>query len=309
MATITKSRTSGGLFANNYRLGLLIYQIILGFFLVVLAAIIIVPLLYVFAVSFTDPMVYDPNKFVLWPERWSIDAYRYLLAGRGFMLSLSASVFITFVGTPLTLMVTATFAYVLSKPRLPGRKPLLMMVLFTMLFSPGMIPAYLLIRSLGLIDSWWALILPGLTNAWSLLVMKSFYQTIPTELEDAAKIDGCSDMGVFFRIVLPLSTAALAAFTLFFAVGYWNIYFSAIIYLNDASKWPLQVMLQQMVIASNASRFLDSAAVTQLQLQRAIPPETVKMAAVVIVTAPIVVVYPFLQKHFAKGVLIGSVKE
>ncbi|MCL5996606.1 MAG: carbohydrate ABC transporter permease [Chloroflexi bacterium] len=295
-------------YKSRYRARETVFQVILGILLSAIAAVMILPMVYVVAVSFTDATIYVPNQLTFWPSKWSLDAYRYILAGPGFTNALKASLFLTIVGTPLNLMVTAGFAYALSKPELPGRRVLLALVLFTMLFSAGLIPGYLLVRGLGLLDTWWAIILPGIADAWSLLVFKSFFQSIPRELEDAARIDGCNDLVIFWRIVLPLSKAPLATFGLFFAVGYWNTYFSAIIYIKDATMWPLQVMLQQVVLTAAASRFLSSEAVAQLQLMQALPQETVKMATVVIVTAPILLVYPFLQGYFAKGVLLGSIK-
>lgn len=286
-----------------------LYQYIICGLLLLIALSMILPFLYVVSVSFTDSSVYQKNELILWPEKWSTYAYQYILMGHGFQDALKSSLFITLVGTPLALLVSSTMAYMLSKRELPGRKVMLMLVLFTLLFSPGLIPNYLIVRGLGLVDSWWSLILPAVTNAWTLLVMKSFYQNLPKELEESAKIDGCNDLQVFTRIVLPLSKAPLAAFGLFFAVGFWNTYFNAIIYINESVKWPLQVYLQQIVLEANASRFINSETATHLLMQGQIPEEAIKMAAVIVVMAPILLVYPFVQKHFTKGVLIGSVKD
>ncbi|MFC7681062.1 carbohydrate ABC transporter permease [Paenibacillus sp. GCM10028914] len=285
-----------------------IFQFSINIVLFLIAVTMFFPFLYVVAVSFTDPSVYNINSLVLWPEKWSLKAYEYILSGGAFWNAFKSSVFITVAGTIIAILVTSTMGYMLSKSRLPGRKWFLRAILITMLFSPGLIPNYLIVRQLGLIDSLWAIILPGATSAWSLLVLKSFYQGIPEELEESAKIDGSNDMGIFFKIILPLAKAPIAAITLFFAVGFWNAYFSAIVYLQDSMKWPLQVLLQQIVLAANASQFVDSATALELQSQIQIPGETIKMAAIVIVMVPILVVYPFLQKYFAKGVLIGSVK-
>lgn len=286
-----------------------IFQIVLGAILLVWAFAIIVPLLYVLAVSFTHAEAYVEGKFILWPERWSIDAYRFLLSAAGFWRAAGASVFITVVGTGLTLIVTSSFSYVLTK-RIPGRDIVVGMVLFTMLFSPGLIPNYLFRRSIGLIDSWFAIILPALVQSYSIFVLRTFFLGLPDELEDSAKIDGCNDLQVFYKIVLPLSKAPLAAFGLFFAVGFWNTYTGAIVYIRDATKWPLQVILQQNVMLANASRLMDTETATQLEMMEVIPPapEILGMASLVLVSAPIIAVYPFLQKYFTKGVLIGSVK-
>jgi putative aldouronate transport system permease protein len=286
-----------------------IYQLCLVAILAVISLSMIAPFFYVLAVSFTDSSVFKSHELILWPKKWSITAYEYVLNGHGFTSALRSSLFITLVGTPLALLVSATMSYMVSKPTLPARKWILRLIVFTLLFSPGLIPNYLLVRELGLLDSWWSLILPMVSNAWTILVMKSFFQTIPHELEESAKIDGANDLQVFWRIILPLSKAPLAAFTLFFAVGFWNTYFNAIIYINDSAMWPLQVYLQQIVLAANASQFINSEAVLQMELAGGLPEETIKMASVVLVMAPIVMAYPFLQKHFAKGVMIGSVKE
>jgi len=283
-------------------------QLAIGGVLFLLAFMIIFPFFYIFSVSFTDGSVYQIDRLALWPEKWSTDAYQFVLSGKGFISSFYASIFITCIGTPLAILISCMMAYMLSKNYLPGRKYFMYLIIFTMLFSPGIIPNYSLVKEIGLLNSWWAIILPAATNAWTLLVMKSFFQGIPFELEESAKMDGSGDLQTFFRIILPLSKAPLAAFSLFFAVALWNTYFNAMIYLTDTLKWPLQVFLQQVVVASSISQFTDDSVLAMLTRGKAIPPEVVKMAAVVVVTLPIICVYPFLQKYFAKGVLIGSVK-
>ena len=185
-----------------------------------------------------------------------------------------------------------------------GRAPLLMMVLFTMLFSGGMIPTYFVVRAVGLINSLWSLIIPGTISAFNLIVLKNFFQQIPEGLEESAKIDGANDVKILARIVLPLSLPAIATFSLFYAVNHWNAYFNAVLYLNDASKWPVQVLMRQIVILAQGG-IGDSS---DFDEETVIQPQAVKMAVVVISTIPILLVYPFLQKHFTKGVLLGSVK-
>lgn len=283
-----------------------IYQWFIGTILFLLAFTMFFPFVYVLAVSFTDAAEYDPNALVFIPAKWSIEAYKVILSGTGFMNALKSSVFITAIGTPLVLVISCMMAYMLSKRYLPGRKIMLTLVILTMLFSPGLIPNYILIENLGLLNSLWSIILISSASAWTILVMKSFFQNIPQELEESAKIDGCSEMGVFFRIVLPLSKPMLAAFGLFLAVGYWNTYFNAILYITDSAKWPLQVFLQQVVISSNIGEFLNTGYAETLAVK--VPTKILQMAAVMIVTTPVLMAYPFLQKHFAKGVMIGSVK-
>ncbi|MFC5448919.1 carbohydrate ABC transporter permease [Paenibacillus aestuarii] len=267
-----------------------------------IAMLTIFPLYYVFVVSFTDPVEYLKSSFILFPHQWSLASYSYLLATKAFVHSLGNSAFLTIVGTACSLVVTAALAYALSRKRLPGRRLLLLLILITILFSPGIIPNYLIVRNLHLINSVWALILPVLASGWNVILMKNFFDGIPVELEESAAIDGCNDITTFIRIILPLSLPSLAAFGLFYAVGYWNTFFNALLYLTDASKWPIQVLLQNILLNSQNSELGMSAYV------EAPPSETLKMAAVIVATIPILIVYPFLQKHFAKGAMVGSVK-
>ncbi|WP_274650838.1 carbohydrate ABC transporter permease [Paenibacillus humicola] len=273
--------------------------------LTVISLVCIFPFIYVFSVSFTDPKVYVPLKFYLFPDQWSLSAYRYILSTNSFLNALKSTVFITVIGTALNLAVSFTFAYVLTKKEVPGRSILMGAVIFTLVFNAGILPSYLLVKEMHLLNSYWALIWPTLTSAWSLIVIKGFLESLPAELEDSARIDGCSDFGVFFRMVIPLSMPAIAAFTLFFAVSHWNTYFNALIYLSDSRKWTLQVLIKSLVIDSDSNGVGQAGAGGD---DRVLPQETIRMAAIVLSMAPILVVYPFLQKHFAKGVMLGSVK-
>jgi putative aldouronate transport system permease protein len=262
------------------------------------------PFYYVVVVSFTHPTEYLKKNFVLFPTAWSIESYKYLINSPSFMRSVGISALLAVVGTILSLLVNSAFAFALSRKGLP-KKFLMMMIVFTMLFNPGMIPNFIVVKELGMINSLWALIIPGVCSAWNLILMKSFFESIPESLDDAAFIDGCSEVGIWLKIALPLSMPMLAAFGLFAAVGYWNTYFAAILYLNDYRLYPLQVFLRNMLVdpaQAAGGSFADLTAVQEL------PEETLKMAAVVVATAPILMVYPFLQKHFAKGVMLGSVK-
>jgi putative aldouronate transport system permease protein len=216
--------------------------------------------------------------------------------------SLGVSVYITVVGTLINLVFTSLMAYPLAKPHLRGRQVILLGVLFTMLFSGGLIPTYFVVKAVGLTNTLWSLMIPGAISGFNLIVLKNFFQSIPEGLEDSAKIDGCNDFGVLMRIVIPLSMPAMATFALFYAVGHWNTFFSAIIYINDNKLWPVQVLLREVVIMAQ-SRIGD----TEMD-EALIQPLTIRMAVIVFATLPILVVYPFLQKHFAKGVLLGSIK-
>lgn len=264
----------------------------------------IFPFLYIVSISFTDASVYVPLEFNLIPKKWSLDAYKYILSTDSFIRAFQNTVFITVVGTILNLLFTFTMAYGLTKTALPGRNLILYMVVFTFVFSAGLVPNYILVQSLGLLNSPWALIWPNLTNAWSLIVVKSFMDSLPKELEEAAKIDGSNDIGVFIRIIIPLSKPCIAAFTLFFAVMHWNQYFQALIYLTDHTQWTLQVLVAALVINSGT----DAVAGESANVEGNLPSEMVRMASIVVAMVPILIVYPFLQKYFAKGVMLGSVK-
>src|SRR5690606_20217903 len=189
--------------------------------LILISAISLFPFIYVLSVSFTDPKVYVPLKFYLFPEQWSLSAYKYILSTNSFLNAFKNTIFVTAIGTVLSIVFSFTFAYALTKKSMPGQKIMLGAVIFTLVFNAGILPNYLLIKELDLLNSLWALIWSGLTNAWSLIMIKSFLESLPSELEEAARIDGSSDIGVFWRIVVPLSMPAVAAFTLFFAVMYW----------------------------------------------------------------------------------------
>lgn len=281
-----------------------IFDIVNYTLLLIIGLVTILPFLHVIAGSFTTVTELAQKQFVLFPTVWSLDAYKYVFSTNTVFRSLGVSVGVTFLGTLFSMLLTCLMAYGLSRRDLDGRNFIMFMVLFTMLFSGGMIPTFLVVKEMGLIDTYAALIVPTAINAFNLIIMRNFFQNLPEGLEESAKIDGAGDWGILFRIVIPLSMPAIATISLFYAVTYWNTYMSAILYLNDAAKWPVQVILRQIVIL--ASGF---AADTSGMDEFVRPPEqTVKMAVIVIATLPILCVYPFLQKHFAKGALLGSIK-
>ncbi|CAN7302738.1 carbohydrate ABC transporter permease [Paenibacillus sp. LjRoot56] len=260
------------------------------------------PFLYVLAVSFTSPAEVARGGIILFPKEWSLASYRYIFSTDTLIRSLMVSIYITVVGTFINLLFTSLMAYPLSKTHIRGRQFILLAVLFTMLFSGGLIPTYFVVKALGLTNTLWALMIPSAISAFNLIVLKNFFQQIPDGLEDSAKIDGCSDLGVLFRIVLPLSMPAMATFALFYAVSHWNQFFNAVMYINDNSKWPIQVLLREIVILAQSR--IGDASIDDTEIQ----PLTIRMAVIVFATVPILFVYPFLQKHFTKGVLLGSVK-
>ncbi|GLI08418.1 MULTISPECIES: carbohydrate ABC transporter permease [Paenibacillus] len=274
--------------------------------LLVLCLAVVIPFWYMLTVSLSPVSESLGGRFYLIPEQLNFEAYRYLFSTDRFVRSIGNTVYITVVGTAVNLLVSITLAYALSKKTLPGRKLMLLMMLFTMVFSGGLIPKYLLIKSIGLLDSYWALILPGATNAFTVLVMKTFFQSLPESLDEAARIDGAGEPRILLSVVIPLSMPIIATFSLFFMVGHWNEFFGAIIYLSDNAKWPIQVLLRLMVIAGEAN--IASENNLDFELASKVG-DNVKMAAIIVAMIPIVVVYPFLQKHFAKGAMLGSIKE
>jgi len=272
--------------------------------LTLIALIMLFPFLYVVAVSFSSYTEYMQSEFMLFPKKWVFDAYRFIFVSDAFVRSLWVTALITVIGTLVNLAFTASFAYALSRPVIGG-KPVTFLVLFSMLFNAGMIPTYLVVKETGLMNSIWAMILPVAIAPFYLIVMRQFFQSIPSELHEAAHIDGANDLQSFWRIILPLSKPSLAAFGLFYAVAHWNNYFTAILYMNDPKWWPIQTFLRQIVVVNEAQTSLANG---QILLENAPPAETIQMAAIIVATVPILVVYPFLQKHFAKGVMLGSVK-
>lgn len=271
--------------------------------LAVIALVTVLPFLHVVAGSFTTSAEMAVKKFILFPTVWSFDAYKFIFSTNTIFRAMGVSVGITFFGTVFSMLITSLMAYGLSRRDLDGRRGIMFLVVFTMLFSGGLIPSFLVVRELGLIDSYLALIVPSTISAFNLIILKNFFQNIPDGLEESAKIDGCTDFGILFRIVLPLSMPAIATLSLFYAVTYWNTYLSAILYLNDSMKWPIQVLLRQIVVLASGMDYSSD-------LDSAVPPpdQTIKMAVIVVATLPILLVYPFLQKHFAKGAMLGSIK-
>jgi len=262
------------------------------------------PILYIVSGSFASVKELAMNRFLLIPKEPTLDAYRYIFSTNTLMRSMRVTVMVTIAGTVVNLVMTCLMAYPLSRKELPGRKYLMYAVTFTLVFSGGMIPTYLVVNAVGLIDSYAALILPGAISSFNLVLVKNFFQEIPQDLIDSARIDGCNEVGILTKIVLPLSKPALATFTMFYAVGHWNTFLTALLYLNDSKKWTIQVLLRQIVILAQGG-IGDEAS---MGMQFVIPSQSVKMAVIVVSTLPIVLFYPFVQKYFEKGVMVGSIK-
>ena len=280
-----------------------IANVVIYILLTLIAVIMVIPFIYVIAASFATEAEIQTRPIFFIPDSPTLDAYARIFdmndMGTRVFHSLLISVCVTAIGTFINLFFTTTMAYGLSRSNLIGKKPLLNMVLFTMVFGGGMIPLFLVVKGLGMYDTYAALILPGAISAYNMIIVRNFFMELPRELEEAASIDGCSDIGIFIKIALPLSLPCLATFGLFYAVGHWNNYFGALLYLEDSTKFPFQLVLRNIVMQT---------AETQTDPNALIPEDTLKMAVIVIGTVPILIVYPFLQKHFAAGVMVGAVK-
>ncbi len=271
------------------------------------AFITIAPFFYVAGASFATEYELQVRPMFIIPQDFSLDAYRYIMSSSKIIRSMGNSVFITVAGTMINLFFTMTMAYVLSKRYLHGRNFFLNMVIISMFFSGGMVPGYILVSNwLKMKDTYWSVLLPGAISAYNLMIVKNFFQGLPQELEESARIDGCNEISTLIRIVLPLSLPVIATFGLFYAVGHWNSYFSAMIYMTGASeKWPLQVILREIIVLAEASAG-DMSAMDPEFVQP--PSQSIKMAVIVVSTVPIMCVYPFLQKYFVKGVMVGALK-
>ncbi|WP_212973616.1 carbohydrate ABC transporter permease [Bacillus sp. J14TS2] len=287
---------------KKVRKGERLFSVVNGTILIIIALVCFLPFVNVIATSFASTQEVVAKKFILFPSTFSLDAYRYILSTPTIFKGLAVSIGVTGIGTFVSMALTSLMAYGLSRRYLWGRNYINFIVVFTMLFSGGMIPTFLVVKAFGLIDSYWALILPVAISAFNLIIMRNFFQALPDSLEESAKIDGCSHFGVFFRIMLPLALPSIATISLFYAVTYWNTYMTAILYINDSAKWPIQILLRQIVIVSSGMQ-ADGASVDVTP-----PPQTIKMAVIVIATVPMLIAYPFVQRYFVKGALIGSVK-
>ncbi|MCR5755974.1 MAG: carbohydrate ABC transporter permease [Acetatifactor sp.] len=273
-----------------------LFDVINYFLLAVCAFMCFVPFWYV-AVSSVS------SRGGFWVHNFNLDAYKYIFSTRTLPRSLMITVLVTVIGTFLKLIITACMSYSLAEVTLPGRKLILNLVIFTMLFSGGMIPTFFIVKNTGLMNSPWAMVIPSLVNPFNLIVLKNFFQSIPYELRESARMDGCHEVIILIKIVMPLALPAMATFGLFYAVGIWNTYMSALLYIQKPDLWPIQVLLRKIVYVS--SGLGDSSSV---ETSLAAMSQGIKMAVILVATIPILCVYPFLQKHFVKGIMVGSVK-
>ncbi|MDR0998837.1 MAG: carbohydrate ABC transporter permease [Treponema sp.] len=271
--------------------------------LFILSAVTIIPIIHVVGSSFSTPESLIRSKFMLIPTEFSLDAYKYIFSTRTFFNGIQISLIITIGGTALKMLITLMFAYALAHKGMPGRKIMNFAILLTLVFNAGMIPNFINVMNLGLKNSLWALILPAAIDPFNLIIIRSFIMSIPDEIEESAKLDGANEARILFSIIAPLSMASIATFSLFYAVVIWNSYFEAILYISDPMKYPVQVLLRQIVFMSG-----NIGDTTSMDATMYVPPRTIRMAVITAATVPILIVYPFAQKYFTKGVMLGSVK-
>ncbi|MFD2115764.1 carbohydrate ABC transporter permease [Paenibacillus yanchengensis] len=268
--------------------------------------IILYPLIFVLSASISNPLLVIRGDILLFPKEITFQAYKQVFQHTEVWQGFTNTLVYTIAGTILNLVLTIMGAYPLSRRTLPGRKYIMVIILLTMFFSGGLIPTYLVIKQLGLINSYWVMVLPGAISVYNLIVMRTFFENIPEELHEAATIDGASTMKTLTRIVLPLSIPIIAVMVLFYGVTHWNAFFNGLIYLSDRTKYPLQLIIREILIQSQMQQMLDQAddsAAAQL-----LSAEGIKYALIVVTSLPVLVLYPMLQRYFVKGVMIGAIK-
>ena len=281
---------------------LIIFIILSAFFIIVLY-----PCIFVISASISSSSAVMSGKVLLWPVGFNTEGYKIVFNTPNVWIGFRNSIFYTVAGTCLNIFMTMTTAYCLSRNDFPLRNLFMFFFSFTMFFSGGLIPSYLLIRRLGMINTRWALIIPGALGVYNMIIAKTFIQhNIPQEMLDAAKIDGCSDIYYYIRIVIPLSQAIIAVLVLFSAVGHWNAYFNAMIYIYDKNKLPLTIFLREILLSTQ----IDPSTVEdpELQMRIAEAASIIKYSLIVVTIVPIIIIYPFVQKYFVKGIMIGSIK-
>ncbi|WP_410795699.1 carbohydrate ABC transporter permease [Paenibacillus sp. J5C2022] len=281
--------------------------------LIALSLSILLPIVNVLALSFNVGTDAAKGGITFWPRLFTLDNYKEVFSQSNIINGFMISFFRTLLGTLLSVLLTAMAAFALKSRTLPGHKWLTFLIFFTMLFSGGLIPYYIVLKELHLTNSIWVYVIPALYSVWNMMIMRAFFQQTPEGLEEAARIDGCGDFSIFFRIIMPVSKPVFAAIALFNAVGHWNDWFTGAFYVRDPDMKPLSTVLQEMLTKQQAltDTLLSAGNAMQMQMMDKIQVTgtSLKMATIIIVITPILIVYPLLQKYFAQGVMIGSLKE
>jgi len=283
-----------------------VFYFVSGMIVFFLTALVLYPLIYVVSASFSSAQAVSSGRMWLWPVDTTLVGYNYILQYRSVWIGYRNTIFYSLAATLVGVVITMLCAFPLSRKHLRGRRFFTFIFTFTMIFSGGMIPSYLLMKNIGFINTPWAMIIPGSMSVYNMIVARTFIQTtIPDELIDASRIDGCSDFMFFFKILLPLSITIIAVLSMTYIAGHWNAYFNAFLYLNDKELFPLQIFLRQILIQNNfETDMLDADAVDQMQTLAML----LKYSVIVVSTAPMLILFPFFHKYFQKGVMIGSVK-
>lgn len=289
-----------------------IFNIIIYLIVVIVLIAVLYPLVYIISASISSPTAVNSGKMWLFPKDITFEGYQIIFKNKDIWNGYLNTIIYTLVGTMVNLIFTIPAGYALSRRELPGRNVIMKFILVTMFISGGLIPSYLLITGLGLKNSMWALILPGAVSVYNLIVVRTYFQSnVPEELIESAIIDGASFFRIFFEIVLPLSKPILAVMALFYGIGHWNQYFGALLYIDDRKKYPLQMILREILViqdmSSNPNMSVSGEMAQFLYSQQQLA-QVIKYGVMIVSTLPIILIYPFLQKYFVKGVMIGSIK-
>ncbi|MFZ2453537.1 MAG: carbohydrate ABC transporter permease [Trichococcus flocculiformis] len=281
---------------------LLVNRILIGFLVLITLS----PLLYVLIATFMDPFILRSQGLSLNPANWSLDGYKRVLQDPAIIRGFVNSIFYSFTYSALTVAVSILTAYPLSKQKLVGKRPITIFLMITMFIGGGLVPTYLLVKNLGMLNTVWAIILPGSINVWNIILARTYFKQLPAELEEAAIIDGANEMQIFFKIMLPLAKPIIFVLFLYAFVGQWNSYFDAMIYLNDADLQPLQLVLRKILIQNQPQQDMIGSATQMAEMAQLA--ELIKYSTIVISSLPLLVMYPFFQKYFDKGMMAGSLK-
>ncbi|MBB3125716.1 putative aldouronate transport system permease protein [Paenibacillus rhizosphaerae] len=284
-----------------------IFNVINYVVLILVTLVVLYPLVFVLSASFSDPQTVLRGEMLLWPKGINLNSYEKIFQNKDIISGFTNTLIYTTLGTAINLVMTILAAYPLSRRDFVGRNAIMALLVFTMFFSGGLIPTYLLIKNLGMLNTLWVMIIPNAVSIWNIIIMRTFFQqSIPHELQEASTIDGCSNIQILTRIMLPLSMPIIAVTILFYAVGHWNAFFNALLYLTDKDKFPLQLVLREILIQGQTNDMVKMSTESAIKQQREV--EGIKYAVLVVANIPVLVLYPFLQRYFVKGVMIGAIK-
>ncbi|MGG3835816.1 carbohydrate ABC transporter permease [Paenibacillus thiaminolyticus] len=283
-----------------------LFGIINSLLLVMILLIVLYPLVFVLSASISNPAAVSRGELWLFPKEITFVGYEKVFQNREILTGYGNTILYTVIGTSINLLMTILAAFPLSRTNLPGRNVIMFALVFTMFFSGGLIPSYLVVNKLGLLNSMWALVLPGAVSVYNIIIMRTFFRTsVPYEVQEAAMIDGCTTLQILYRIMLPLSMPIIAVMVLFYSVDHWNSYFSALIYLTDRDKFPLQLILREILIQNQMDKMAGGASALSEQIMYG---QAIKYAVVIVANLPVFLLYPFLQRYFVKGMTIGAIK-